>query len=108
MSAALQSKSAVIFALDRRSKDRIDVALWSWIRAEDEEDQPIRITNVSLAGLSGMTPLKLASDQMVRLCLPDIGWVAAKTCWVMGDRVGFEFNLLIEDESFDKLLKFAL
>jgi PilZ domain len=108
MSAALQSKSAVIFALDRRSKDRVDVALWSWIRAEDEEDQPIRITNISLAGLSGMSPVKLVADQQIRLCLPDIGWVAAKTCWVMGDRVGFEFNLLLEDESFLKLARFAL
>lgn len=108
MAAALQSKSAVVFALDRRSLDRIDVAIWSSIRAEDDVDNPARITNISPAGLMAMTPAKLVADQQVRINLPDIGWVAARVGWTMGDRAGFEFNVLLDDEAFAKLAPFCI
>jgi len=108
MAVALQSKSAVIFALDRRSKDRIDVAIWSQIRTENDEESPARITNISGAGLMAMTPAPLQADQRVRIQLPEIGWVAARVGWTMGDRVGFEFNVLLEDDAFAKLAPYCL
>lgn len=108
MAAALQSKSAVVFALDRRSLDRLDVAIWSQIRGDDDTDHPARITNISPAGLMAMTPAPLQSDQHVRINLPEIGWVAARVGWTMGDRAGFEFHVMLEDEPFSRLAPYCL
>jgi hypothetical protein len=97
-----------VFASDRRKCDRIDVALWTRIGLSDGSEYPARITNVSPGGLMTMTPCPAAMDVQVRVKLADIGWVDGKIAWTMGDRMGVEFDRLLDADKFTSLAPYCL
>jgi hypothetical protein len=97
-----------VFASDRRSCDRIDVTIWTRISLSDDSEYPARITNISPGGLMAMTPCPAAADVPLRIKIVELGWVEAKVAWQMGDRVGIEFEDVLDDHRFAMLAPYCL
>jgi PilZ domain len=104
----LAEPTSSVFASDRRSEERIDVAIWSEIQTGEDVGCPLRITNISLSGLMGMSPSTLQSDILVRVKLPEIGWIEGYIMWRMIDRIGIDFRKALQPESFLKLSPYCL
>jgi hypothetical protein len=104
---AHESKLA-IFASDRRACERIDVAIWTRISLSDDSEYPMRITNISPSGLMGMSPCPACAEVPVRIKIAEIGWVEGKIAWQMGDRIGVEFDQVIDDKVFAVLAHYCL
>ncbi len=97
-----------VFATDRRSAERVDVALWVRIRVQGQPEHPARIANISRTGFMAMTPCPVYDYAPVLVELPRIGWVRATMLWALGDRIGGEFEQLIEPDDFAKLRPFFI
>ncbi len=97
-----------VFASDRRACDRIDVAIWTRISLIDGSEYPARITNISAGGLMAMTPCPATDGVVARIKLPDIGWIEGAVAWNMGDRIGFEFDNIMDSCTFTKLTPYCL
>jgi hypothetical protein len=97
-----------VFASDRRANDRIDVALWTRIGLSDDSEYPVRITNISCAGLMAMTPCPASEDIAVRVKIGEIGWVDGIIAWRMGDRIGIEFDTMMTDHDFLTLAPYCI
>jgi hypothetical protein len=97
-----------VFAQDRRASDRIDVAIWTQLYTKTGEAHPIRITNISPAGLMGMTPCIADDASKVTLDLPELGVLNGSIAWRLGDRIGIEFRRMMTEEDFLKLVPFCL
>ena len=95
-----------VFAVDRRSSERVDVALWVRIRVQGQPEHPARIANISRTGFMAMTPCPVFDYAPVLVELPRIGWVRATTLWSLGDRIGGEFEQPIAADEFAKLRPF--
>jgi hypothetical protein len=108
LNSLLTEPGVSVFATDRRSEERIDVAIWSEIQTGEDMGCPLRITNISLSGLMGMSPSTIQSDVMVRVKLPEIGWVEGYIVWRMIDRIGIDFRKALQPECFLKLSPYCL
>lgn len=97
-----------VFAVDRRSSERVDVALWVRIRVQGQPEHPARIANISRTGFMAMTPCPVYDYAPILVELPRIGWVRATTLWSLGDRIGGEFEQPIEADEFGKLRPFFI
>jgi hypothetical protein len=97
-----------VFAKDRRASDRIDVAIWTQLYTKTGAEHPIRITNISPAGLMGMTPCILDEASKVTLDIPELGTLGGSIAWRLGDRIGIEFRRMITEEDFLKLAPYCL
>jgi PilZ domain len=97
-----------VFAQDRRFADRIDVAIWTRLQLCDEIEDPIRITNISTAGMMGMTPCDACEGTRVTLKLPELGWIDGRVAWRLGDRIGIEFRKAIIEADFLALTPYCL
>jgi hypothetical protein len=101
-------RPASVFAQDRRASDRIDVAIWTQLYAKSGDAYPIRITNISPAGLMGMTPCLLDEASKITLELPELGVLNGAIAWRMGDRIGIEFRRMITEEDFLQLVPYCI
>ena len=106
MSAASNALAGQLSAIDRRGSDRVDIALWSRIRAHSRPDYSMRICNVSSVGLMAMTPCPVSDHDRVQVELPAIGWQEAVVVWALGDRIGVSFMRPIEPELYDRFIAF--
>jgi hypothetical protein len=97
-----------VFAKDRRSSDRIDVAIWTQIHTKSGEAHPIRITNISPAGLMGMTPCTSDEASRITIELPELGTLDGSIAWRLGDRIGISFRRMMTEEDFLQLVPFCL
>lgn len=97
-----------VFAVDRRSSERVDVALWVRIRVQGQPEHPARIANISCTGFMAMTPCPVYDYAPILVELPRIGWVRATTLWSLGDRIGCEFEPVIAADDFAKLRPFFI
>jgi PilZ domain len=97
-----------VFAVDRRSSERVDVALWVRIRVQGQPEHPARIANISRTGFMAMTPCPVYDYAPVLVELPRIGWVRATSLWSLGDRIGGEFEQAIAPDDFAKLRPFFI
>lgn len=97
-----------VFAVDRRSAERVDVALWVRVRVQGQPEHPARIANISRTGFMAMTPCPVYDYAPLLVDLPRIGWVRATTLWALGDRIGGEFEQVLEPEDFAKLRPFYI
>ena len=61
-----------VFATDRRSAERVDVALWVRIRVQGQPEHPARIANISRTGFMAMTPCPVYDYAPVLVELPRI------------------------------------
>ena len=100
--------AARVFAVDRRSSDRVDVAIWAKIRVQGQPEHPARIANISPTGFMAMTPCPIYDYAPMLVDLPRIGWVKATALWSLGDRVGGEFEHLLEPEAMNLLRPFHI
>ncbi len=101
-------KHSSVFASDRRSSERIDVAIWTRIGLSDDSEYPARITNISTIGLMAMTPCPAAEDISVRVKIAELGWIDGSIAWRMGDRIGIEFDNPISDQEFMTLAVYCI
>lgn len=101
-------RPASVFAKDRRSSDRIDVAIWTQLHTKGSEAYPIRITNVSPAGLMGMTPCPSDEATRITIDLPELGTLDGSIAWRLGDRIGISFRRMMTEEDFLLLAPFCL
>jgi len=97
-----------IFASDRRMSERVDVAIWARIRVQGQPEHPARIGNISMSGFMAMTPCPIYDYAPLLVELPRIGWVKATALWSLGDRIGGEFEHMLDPETFGKLRPFHL
>lgn len=102
------SMASRVFAVDRRSAERVDVALWVRIRVQGQPEHPARIANISRTGFMAMTPCPVYDYAPVLVELPRVGWIRATTLWSLGDRIGGEFEHPIEADEFAKLRPFFI
>ncbi len=100
---ATQTLASRIFATDRRMAERVDVAIWARIRVQGQPDHPARIGNISASGFMAMTPCPIYDYAPLLVELPRIGWVKASALWSLGDRIGGEFEQLLDAEAMSKL-----
>ncbi len=106
MSAATNALAGQMSAIDRRSAERVDIALWSRIRAHSRPDYSMRICNVSRVGLMAMTPCPVSDHDRVQIELPAIGWHEATIVWALGDRIGAAFTRPVDPELFERFIAF--
>ncbi len=106
MSAASNALAGQLSAIDRRISERVDIALWSRIRAQSRPDYSLRICNVSTVGLMAMTPCPVSDRDKVQIELPAIGWHEATIVWALGDRIGASFTRPIDHELFERFIAF--
>lgn len=106
MSASSNALAGQMSAIDRRTSERVDIALWSRIRAQSRPDYSMRICNVSSVGLMAMTPCPVSDNDRVQIELPAIGWHDATVVWVLGDRIGASFVRPIDAELFERFIAF--
>lgn len=92
-----------VFALDRRMHDRIEVAIWTRMKVENQPEYPARVSNLSRSGFMAMTSCPLHDYALVMIELPRIGWVRATALWSMVDRVGCEFEQALSPDAFEHL-----
>jgi hypothetical protein len=100
--------SVPVFASDRRSSERLDVTIWTRVAFGEDAEFPFRVSNISTAGLMGMTPCPCAEDAKLRVKLPEIGWVDARVSWRMGDRTGITFRRPLLNDAFLLLSPYCL
>lgn len=108
MAASPTSIASRVFAVDRRSSDRIDVAIWARIRVQGQPEHPARIGNISSSGFMAMTSCPIYDYAPMLVELPQIGWVKATALWSMGDRIGGEFEQLLDSDAMGKLRTFQV
>ncbi len=97
-----------VFASDRRSDERIDVAIWTRIKLSDQSEFPARITNISRIGLMAMTPCEINDGVRLELEIPEIGWISGELQWRLGDRMGIAFRRELAPQAFMLLAPFCL
>jgi PilZ domain len=97
-----------IFASDRRMAERIDVSIWTRLKLYGQPEHPARIANISASGFMAMTPCPVYDYAPIVVELPGIGWVKATVLWAMGDRIGGEFEELLDRDAMLKLEEFRL
>jgi hypothetical protein len=108
MTTAPVTLASRVFAVDRRSSERVDVALWVRIRVQGQPEHPARIANISRTGFMAMTPCPVYDYAPILVELPRVGWVRATTLWSLGDRIGGEFEQSLEPDDFAKLRPFFI
>jgi hypothetical protein len=106
MGAVPTTLASRVFAVDRRSSDRVDVAIWARVRVQGQPEHPARIGNISSSGFMAMTPCPIYDYAPMLVDLPRIGWVKATALWSMGDRIGAEFEQLLDSEQMALLRPF--
>jgi PilZ domain len=108
MASLPSTLASKVFAIDRRSSERVDVVIWARIRVQGQPEHPARIANISGSGFMAMSPCPIYDYAPMLVELPRIGWVKATALWSMGDRVGGEFEQLLEPEQLALLRPFHL
>lgn len=108
MAALPDTLAKRIFASDRRMSERIDVSIWTRVKLFGQAEHPARIGNISASGFMAMTPCPVYDYAPLVIELPQIGWVKATALWSMGDRIGGEFEELLNREAVAKLEVYRL
>lgn len=91
---------------ERRSLDRMDVALWGRIRLRDRTQHPARICNMSPGGFMALTPVRVTGFAEVDIEIPSLGWKSAIAMWNRGDQLGAEFEPPLPQAVFDRFMAF--
>jgi PilZ domain len=100
------SLASHVNAANRRSLERVDVAIWSQVRIFGQPAFPARISNLSATGCMFFSPCPITDYAAVHVELPRIGWVKATALWSLGDKIGAEFENLIPAAEFVLLRPF--
>jgi PilZ domain len=108
MTALPATLASRIFATDRRESERVDVAIWARVRVQGQPEYPARVGNISGSGFMAMTPCPIYDYAPLLIELPRIGWIKATALWSMGDRLGGEFEQMIEHDDLMKLRPYHL
>jgi hypothetical protein len=91
---------------NRRNIERVDVAIWTRIRMVGDVEFPARIGNISATGFMAATPCPIRDYAALHIELPRIGWLKATALWCLGDKIGGEFESVLDHDTFSKLRPF--
>ena len=78
--------------VDTRQVNRDSLFLLAQIRvAGQDELRQVKVRNLSVGGMMGEGPVKVARGELVEVQLRNIGWVEGSVAWKQGDRFGIAF-----------------
>ncbi len=96
--------SSKVAADERRVADRDEVHYRARAFGPDAQPHMLLVVNISPHGLMARCDAAFAEGDRLRVTLPGVGVVVAEVRWVLGGRIGVNFETAIDLASYYELL----
>ncbi len=97
-----------IATLERRKALRTDITIYTYVQLPNGKQVPIEIVNASAGGVMARASALVPEGTSVKIELPNMGWVTAKTVWSFGEQHGFSFDTPLDSFYVDMLVQMHL